>query len=362
MTSTYEFEDIESKYKNFFAPSFKAYASGTDLVNSGAAITSVNVETRLDGADTASLSICNAYDPAQNTIKFVDGILALGNSLVITMGYADSQEYVFTGIISAITYDFPAEGVPVINVTGIDKSFFLQKGKKSFSWTKKKDSEAVTDIAGQYSINTSIDATSVVKEVIEQRTESDYEFINRLAAEDHYEFFVAGNTLYFRKPHQSSNMDPVVTLKYGRNLRSFNKEINIASQVGDVVVRGWDYTQKQAVQGTAAVISKLTSSRSSGTDIIKRLVSSSTEYIYDPNVDTAEKAVDRATSEANKIAMKLMTGSGESIGIPEIRAGRYIYLDGLSKSVSQLYYIVNAKHRINSSGYITTFSLGGNVI
>ena len=53
----------------------------------------------------------------------------------------------------------------------------------------------------------------------------------------------------------------------------------------------------------------------------------------------------------------LVKGSGESIGLPEIRADRNIELRGLGRLFSKTYYIEQATHTIDGSGYKTTFKV-----
>ena len=48
-------------------------------------------------------------------------------------------------------------------------------------------------------------------------------------------------------------------------------------------------------------------------------------------------------------------GSGESIGLPELRADTNIELLGLGRELSKTYYVEQTTHTINTSGYRTTF-------
>jgi hypothetical protein len=58
-----------------------------------------------------------------------------------------------------------------------------------------------------------------------------------------------------------------------------------------------------------------------------------------------------------KRAEQFVQGSGESIGLPEIRADENIKLEGLGTPFSKVYYIEQSTHTINSSGYRTTFKV-----
>jgi phage protein D len=50
-------------------------------------------------------------------------------------------------------------------------------------------------------------------------------------------------------------------------------------------------------------------------------------------------------------------GSGESIGLPEIRANTLIELTGMGKPFNKKYYVEQSTHTISTSGYRTTFKI-----
>ncbi len=80
------------------------------------------------------------------------------------------------------------------------------------------------------------------------------------------------------------------------------------------------------------------------------------------NIDSQDEAKTHAEALLNKRSMKLISGQGECIGIPEIRAGRYIKLSGIGSKLSQPYYIVSTLHIVDETGYVTRFQVGGNAV
>jgi phage protein D len=56
-------------------------------------------------------------------------------------------------------------------------------------------------------------------------------------------------------------------------------------------------------------------------------------------------------------AEQFLTGSGETLGVPDVVPGRNIELKGLGKKFSKTYYVQTATHRFDSNGYRTTFTV-----
>ena len=74
-------------------------------------------------------------------------------------------------------------------------------------------------------------------------------------------------------------------------------------------------------------------------------------------VFTQAEADQRAKAALNERAKKFLTGEGETIGLPEIRPDRNVELAKLGAPFSKTYYIQQATHKIDTSGYRTRFKL-----
>jgi uncharacterized protein len=151
---------------------------------------------------------------------------------------------------------------------------------------------------------------------------------------------------------------------FGISLLNFNIDVNLASQVGSYTVRSFKTNKMEVVESKAAStdIKKLGSNTKTGADLMKAIGSYFDRYESNKVLDSADEGKDLAKSKLNNISMDLITGSGQSLGIPEIKAGRYIKLEGLGKKLSQPYYIAAVTHSMDENGYITTFQVKGNAI
>lgn len=356
----YSFDELEKKYRNFLAPSMEVIIDGTNVIRESVAITKISVETTVEPkADSFSMVVSNAYDPIKREFMWTDEFFQLGKYIEIRMGYVDKLETVFYGLITSVRYHYPSGGTPSLQVMGMDISFLMMKGIHSHTWNDKKHSDVAKEIGEKYVSKVYVDDTGEKLKHVVQNALEDFHFLTYLAEENNYDFFIVGRAMYFRKPLK--NKTPVLTLSYGKNLRSFSTDINIARQVSQVIVRGWDEKNMQVIEAKSREINILGSNSKTGKDIVKILGDYTKEYMY-TNVDSQEEAQKKADAELNKRSMELITGSGDSIGIPEIRAGKYIQFEGLGKTFNQPLYLKSVTHSIDTSGYITSFTVGGNAI
>jgi phage protein D len=57
-----------------------------------------------------------------------------------------------------------------------------------------------------------------------------------------------------------------------------------------------------------------------------------------------------------KIAKHMITGSGSTVGVPDLRAGSAILVEGVGKRFSGRYFVTSTTHKIDDSGYTTRFT------
>ena len=74
-------------------------------------------------------------------------------------------------------------------------------------------------------------------------------------------------------------------------------------------------------------------------------------------VFTQSEANERAAAALNERAKRFLTGEAESIGLPEIRPDRNVSLENLGAMFSKTYYVQQATHKVDGSGYRTRFKV-----
>jgi phage protein D len=352
-----EFSEFGRKYKNFYAPRFELTVAGTDVVSKGMEIASVTVDNTLDAADQATFTVGNAFDVAKRETRWFDQEIAVGREIHVRMGYSDRLETMFIGLITAIKINFPSGGMPQLEVTAFDLSHPMTKTKKSLSWDNKKDSDIASALASPYQLSPAVEDTRVQHVTIRQDNQSDFEFLKKRGEENGFEFFVFERTLFFRKPAYQES--PVVQLEWGKTLMSFAPEVNIADQVEEVEVRGWDPRTKREIVGRARVGDEAgrDQGRRSGSELARGVSNERTVERVRRPVYTQEEADRLARSILTRLAEGLVTGGGECLGIPELRAGKNVQLEGVGRKFSKAFYVERANHNISASGYRTSFNV-----
>ncbi|MDJ0747486.1 MAG: hypothetical protein QNJ32_29675 [Xenococcaceae cyanobacterium MO_167.B27] len=168
-----DIKTLESEYQKFYTPTFKILVGENgeekerNIVNKGVEVISLNVDNTLDGADTFSFTVFNAFDITNKDItkKEVlwfgdddDSLFKFGKQVEIKLGYANNIKTLMIGLITSVKVDFPSGSPPQMEVSGFDLSYKMMKEKKPRSWDDDRtDSYVVKNIAEEYSLKTSFD-------------------------------------------------------------------------------------------------------------------------------------------------------------------------------------------------------------
>jgi phage protein D len=279
------------------------------------------------------------------------------------MGYGDAKTVplMASGLITEISTNFPESGLPELAIGGYDHAFPLTNGKSARTWNDAYDSDAAHEIASFHNLASNIQKTKVPEPKIEQNQETDFEFLKKLADRNHYELFVdEKKTLHFREPNDRATA--VLRLVWGEGLLNFKPVANLAGQVAKVEVYGWDPKKKEKIVGIASA-GEESGKDSKGKSPGERLKS----FVKDPDkqpvlrlrqpVFTKAEADKRAHAALNERAKQFLTGDAEAIGLPEIRPDTNVEIANLGVPFSKTYYVQQATHKIDSSGYRTRFKV-----
>jgi phage protein D len=362
-----ELSTLSRSYRDFYAPAYAVRLGRDDLTRDLLlAVSQVEVDLVLGAASRFTFTVTDCYSHKLHAFKTGRGadvldLLVFGAEIEVYMGYREGSSMPLTvsGIITEITTSFPDGGSPELFVGGYDHGFPLTIGKNSRTWKKRRDSDAAQEIASFNNLAAAIQTTEEEHPQIEQNQESDWEFLKKLADRNHFELYVdETKKLHFAKPNDKA--DAVVRLIYGQGLLSFKPEANLAGQISKVEVYGWDPKTKKPIIGRAKAGEE---SGLSGKSAGQRLAT----FVRDPEkqptlrlrqpVFTQAEADQRAKAALNERAKQFLTGEGETIGLPEIRPDRNVQLDNLGVPFSKIYYLQQATHKIDASGYRTRFKV-----
>jgi phage protein D len=357
-----DFQTFAERHESFYVPAFVVNVGGRALTQKLAiAVSQVEIDLTLGAAGRFSFTVPNTFSIEER--KFLSGFgqpvletLTFGAKVEIKLGYGDHSRLptLITGIITEITTGFAEGSTPELAISGYDNLFPLTLGKRSQSWTEARDSDVVAQLAKEYNLATDIETTKEQHAQVEQNQESDFEFVKKLATRNHFEFYVGTDgRLRFGPPRDRDS--GIVRLLWGQSLLSFKPEGNLAAQVSEVEVYGWDSQKKKAIVGKAVAgeESGLESPRKSGGQVLRTALKKPPVLQVRQPVFTEAEAKRRAQAILNDHAKKFLTGEAECIGLPEILPDRNVTLDNLGEPFSKTYYIQQTTHKYDSNGYRT---------
>jgi phage protein D len=294
----------------------------------------------------------------------------VGSAVKISVATATSQSPVplMTGEITALQTEFDAGGTFVV-LRGYDAAHRLFRGRRTEAYTQMTASDIALKVAQRAGLQTGeVTSTTTVYEHVPQAGTSDWDLMQRLAADVGYEVTVREGKFGFGPPTNASgapgaggpeNENPLV-LRLGADLLRFRAVVTSAEQVKEVEVRGWDVATKQALTSTkpattsSVVLPDIDPPKLAKTFGDARYVATDVPHRTQAEVDVA------ATALAEAVSGVFAEFEGVARGNPEVRAGTAVTIDGLGSPFDGKYTVTTSRHRLDpTTGYTTAFSVTG---
>jgi phage protein D len=353
--------------QDFYVPYFEVRLQGRpikqDVVHD---IIQVVYKDSLIEVDHFELTI-NNWDAEKRTFKYIDeDLFDPGKQVELWMGYfgRDSLRRMLTGEITSLKPTFPAAGQPTLAITGLNLLHRLQGGGQSHVYEDMTDTQMAQAVARRLNITPPPNAAGSEEQYpyILQDNEPDLVFLMTRARRIGYDLFMDEDAqggqepqLYFG-PSQRIRQ-ATYQLTYGRSLIEFTPNLDTSRQVGAVTVQGWDPVRREAItytaQRTQADVQGV--GDDGGQGAINQSAQNRIEVITNRPVNSLDEARTLATETLNTIVKNMLKGSGSTVGLPDLRAGSVVQIDGLGRRFSGRYFITATTHTIGDSGYTTQF-------
>jgi phage protein D len=321
-------------------------------------ILEVSVTERLDPPNQFSFRV---NDPKLTFIDAAGGLFTEGSRVELSLGFVGNTHRMIVGEISALTADFPNSGPATLQVDGFDLLHRLTRGTiyRKFEGPAPSsglpDSQIVSQLAAEAQLIPAVDATPVRTAPRVQEHKTNLAFVEELARANGYFFWVDGDTLYFKRARPASTS---IALEWGKTLMSFSPRLSTAGLVNSIEVRGWDPIQKQSfavrVEPSGAATAALAPTGQQ--QIAQGSGGRSELVITDAPVSSAQEAQGYAEAILAEQQQNMITGSGTSVGQPEMRVGTSLELTGIGR-FNGTYVVEQVTHSVGGGGYQTSFQV-----
>ncbi|NJM47386.1 MAG: phage late control D family protein [Alkalinema sp. RU_4_3] len=292
-----------------------------------------------------------------------DRTFEIGNEVTIKMGYESRLEPVINGEITSLEPEFSTMGPSSLTVRGFDRRHRLQRGQKTRTFLKLKDSDIAAQIASESGLSGDTTDSKIVHDYLLQANQTDLAFLQERAARINYEVIVQDKKLLFHPMRNDAS--PTIKMRFGSDeLVTFYPRLSSVQQISQTLVSGWDIKEKKSITAK----SKKTAARSNmggdhnGAAIAEKAFGEAKLSTTDPIASQAE-ADQQAIAHLNGRVIELITGEGTCVGRNDLIPGNTLRITELSKKFSGNYYITGVTHRFRSDrGYITEFRVKRNAI
>ncbi|TML32060.1 MAG: hypothetical protein E6G35_02970 [Actinobacteria bacterium] len=245
-------------------------------------------------------------------------------------------------------------------VTGLDLTHRLARGPKTRTFLRMTESDIASRIAGEYGLDTDIDAVSEAREYVLQAGETDYAFLKRIAGRIGYDLWIAERTFFFKR--KAEGRSKPYTVKWGENLTRFSVRFASSEHCDEVVVKAWNPLDKTAITGRS-------SSGDPGTDApAADEMAAAARHAFGRITRSTGQFPASSPTEADALADSLILKAsggavvlrGEANGNPWLGAGADVSVERVGRRLAGKYRVTSVEHVYGADRpYVTRFVCGG---
>jgi hypothetical protein len=368
-----DYEQLKTEYDQFQEPIAVVRVNGKRIGESKKDFIISDLEVDVTcgfEASMATFCIYNCYD-SLNGKFMVDDLkkyICLGSEVTVLMGYSTVVREVFAGFISKVNYIYKKNDIPCVMLTCMDAKGFMMSSCHCTQLVSENYGDAINEILQKAAymrlqnmnvirslhITQTPDKSAVAgsqqqdtSRTIEMVSESDYEFIVRAAKRFNYEFYFDCGDMVFRKARAGASTQLVLDPQC--DIYQLDVQYDCTGVAGTVIVRGTDANKAKLIEAK-----EKNSNKFSIGNYAKQLIKNKQKTFLDATIQSQSDADYRAAYIMDSTAYKFGTLECSCIGIPDIKPGSFIQVDGMGEGISNVFYVVNVIHQFGQDdGYRT---------
>lgn len=309
------------------------------------------------GLSALQLRLSNFASDDQNSARLAfedDRILKLGAQIAIYAGDRNAPDEIFRGAITGLEAEFPEDQPPELLVMAEDMFQQARMARSTRTFLNSSLADIVRTIARDLNLTPVVTGLTDTLAVAVQFNESDLAFLRRLLARYDADLQVVGKEMQVspRKDVSRGTLD----LQLHSQLRKVRAVADLAHQITEVTVSGWDYKQGSRVTSTSTGSHLLPGSGRPGAQLLRDTLGARSEHVGDPAVATQAEAKALADTIFDRRSRPFVSVEGTAEGNPKLRVGTNVNLSGLGGRFDNTYYVVRVCHRYDlDHGYRTHF-------
>ena len=377
-------ESANPSNRDFYAPGFELRLGGVGLSPSVVRdVMEVTYHDDINEIDGFEITV-NNWDDSARRCKYIGSETAAqlasnplftqfdpgARSCELSLGYAGSLQMVVRASFQSMDPNFPESGPPVLTVRALNILQQLRTKKYTYAWTGQTPSNIALAFNnfrenGQPRLRSTVDQKtwSVVVDpqaspneapidYLAQTDQYDVAFLLQLAHSQGYVLEAREDTQQLAFGPSQNALATNYQLGWGKGLISFKPSLSCSNQWQSVTVRGWDRQAQKPISETVDLndpqVAKLNAN-------LHYLIQDREQQTVDLPVFTAAEAKQRARAMLTERSKQIVTAHGKTVGLPALRAGTRVNIQGIGSRLSGTYFVTKTTHTLGESGYVTEF-------
>ena len=278
-----------------------------------------------------------------------------GQEIEIKAGRNGDDESIFKGIIvkQCVKVTESSNSVLIIECKG--ECVKMTIGRKNKYFSEVTDSQAITEVLGEYQLTGEINDTIVTHKEIVQHYSTDWDFILSRAEVNGRLLIADDGKINLVKP--DSNQDPVLTLKYGENLLDFQAEMDATTQWKNVKAKSWDHANQALFEAETSESDFVPPGDISGSDLGEVIDLENFELSHSGYVNQEELQI-WADACMLKSRLSKIRGRAKVFGLSELKPGIIVDIKGIGKRFNGKAYVTGVRHELRDGSWYGNVQFG----
>lgn len=319
-------------------------------------VASIAVDKEVNRIPFAQLVFYDGDAASQDFTLGNEDILIPGNEVEIKAGYHNDEETIFKGVIIKHSIKI-RENNSLLIVECKDKAVKTTLGRKSSYYYDSADSDIIEEILSNHGLEGDIEATSYTHKELVQYRSSDWDFMMTRAQANSKVCIVENGSVQISKPDFSA--ESVQTIAYGATLLAFDAEMDARNQFNKTTSYAWNPSEQEIVETEANDPELALNGNLSVSDLADVMAIENLELKHGGNYNTA---IIQDWSDAHALFQQASKTRGriKFQGIPEVKPGTVVTLEGVGDRFNGTVYVSAVRHEISDGNWTVNAEFGIN--
>jgi len=326
-----------------------------NVIDDELSVHSIHIEKKANRIASAKITI---LDGEPNTGKFdasSSSTFVPGATISIEAGYDSNNTVIFSGLITSQTIRVDNLIGSALEIECRDNAVKMIVGRKSLTFSNKKDSDIISSIIGTYSgLTADVTATNTQWPEQVQYYATDWDYILALAEANGLIVTTINGKISVFPPGKTTTS--VLTVTYGDNLLEFNAKLNAVTQLGNVEANSWDFKTQALATGNAAP--NVSGTGNLTTQKLSEVIGLSAYQLQtSAPLETAD-LTNWSKAQIIKSEYAKIMGEAKFQGSNLIDPGKYMTFAGLGDRFNGDYIIGGVVHDLSQGNWVSEVTLG----